>query len=246
MEQLTWLLKGCGISLPTGIVNDVELIQLWAITFAEFNIACPIIGSKEEFGHLFENFASCIKKIKDNFQYPQYYNGLMGLMLLFSCDRSYKLLDSHCIKLIFEECKELALTGYEDFEGFGIHSVNQLIFTLREMSDIFIGVNGNQFFGRSTSRFAKLNEEGCFENKNGIRTQIQPVDCSVVSLNKREECGLRDFYNLMPLSSKFDCEKQIEYTFNNFRKAYGSVVCGTCLAIRIGKFQYNNFSCTIL
>jgi hypothetical protein len=245
VEQFNWLLKGCGISLPTGIVNTIDLIQLSAITFAEFNMYCPIIELKEEFGHLFERFSSCIENIKHNFQYPQYCNGLMGLLLLFSYDRSYNLLDSHCIKLIFEECKELVVIGYEDFEEFGTHSVNKLISTLREMSDIFRKVSGNHFSGRSTSGFARINEEECFENKNGIRTQIKPVDCSVVSLNKPQECEIWNFYHLMPLASKFDCANQIEYTFNNFVKTYGSVVCGACLTIRIGKLPYHNDSTTI-
>ena len=87
--------------MPIELVNDLDLIQLSSITFDEFNTFCPIIESGDESEILASRFSRCIAKIKEEFQYPQYYNGLMGLLLLFSNNESYELYDNQAIKMKF-------------------------------------------------------------------------------------------------------------------------------------------------
>ena len=226
--------------MPTGLVNDIDLIQLSAITFNEFNGACPIIDPKEQSGKLFQRFSSCIEKIKHEFQYPQYYNGLMGLLLLFKHDESYNLNDFYSIMMTFDECKELVVTGYEDFEDFGIDSINKLICILSEMSSIFRNLHDNSVFAHQFPQplgtvCEDNNADKYFEHKNGVKTQIKPIDLSHTHLKEHPEYGAINLRQLVPMTSKADSENRIEYTFQNFQKAYGSVICGACLTIRIGK-----------
>ena len=128
--------------MPIEMVNDLDLIQLSSITFDEFNTFCPIIESGDESEILASRFSTCIAKIKEGFQYPQYYNGLMGQFLLFSNNESYELYDNQAIQMKFEETRGLVFTGYEEFKDFDAHSLVNVIDSLREMSDIFYEVHG--------------------------------------------------------------------------------------------------------
>ena len=68
-------------------VNDTDLIDLSAVTFSDFNGVCLIIPEKPE--EIYQRFLTCIENMKNNFQFPQYYNGLVGLLLLFYNDENY-------------------------------------------------------------------------------------------------------------------------------------------------------------
>ena len=112
--------------MPIGLFDDIDLAEMSPMTFTTFNNICQIIDESKNNGDLFQQFSDCIDDIKEEFQYPQYYNGLMGLLLLFSNDETYDLKEPHYIQSIFKETKELAITGYEDFENFGIKSLKFL------------------------------------------------------------------------------------------------------------------------
>lgn len=123
--------------MPIDFFNDNDFGQISPITFKEFNDVCHVIDPEQRCGSLLSSYALCIENIKNTFKYPQYYNGLIALSLLFNNDDSYDLIEHGRIKHILQETKELAVTGYEDVEDVGINKLNQLISTLGTMSDVF-------------------------------------------------------------------------------------------------------------
>ena len=156
--------------MPIGLVDDIDLFVMSALNLSEFNSVCPIFDpEKNHAGELFQRFVACIENIKKEFQYPQYYNGLMGLLLLFSTDETFNLKEQIWIQQIFEETKELVIAGYEEYGNFSIHSVNNLIFTIREMADIFRTIHGDLPFERFKV-VNEINEDEYFENIQGIKT----------------------------------------------------------------------------
>ena len=238
LEQLSWLLKGCGINMPIGLVDDIDLSIMSALNFNYFNSVCPIVDPENnQSGVLFQRFATCIENIKHEFQYPQYYNGLMGLLLLFSNDETFNLKEQIWIQQIFEETKELVITGYEDYGNFTIQSLNNLLSTLREMADIFRTVHGDRPFERFKV-ITEINEEECFEDIEGIKTQIKPIDCSKSSNIKDSfQCKILDFCQTMPLADKLDCDKRSNDIFSKFEMFFGSVTSGWVVTTCIGKIS---------
>ena len=84
-------MAGCGTNLSMEIVQDIDLIDMLPISFSDFNRFCPII--KEDKENLAHQFSKYIEDIKNSFQFPQYYNGLIGLCILFYHDENYNLKD---------------------------------------------------------------------------------------------------------------------------------------------------------
>ena len=238
LEQLSWLLKGCGISMPIGLVDDMDLGVMSAITFKRFNMICPIIDITNENEELLRQFSYCIDNIKEDFQYPQYYNGLMGILLLFSNDDTYDLKEPHSIQSMLQEIKELAVTGYEEFQNFGIPSLNKLIITLHEMANVFRKVYGDRPFEKFGGPKRSMNEMDCFEdNYDGYMTQVKPIDYSI-SINQKdhhEPCRIVIFYQHLPLKNRLDYEKQILESFHKFEDAFASVTSGYVVTTCIGK-----------
>ena len=235
LGQLSWLLKGCGISMPIGLFDDIDLAEMTAMTFTKFNAICPIIEDNSGNEELLREFSNCIDDIKKEFQYPQYYNGLMGILLLFSNDDSYELKEPHHIQSVLQEIKELAITGYEEFQNFGIPSLNKLIFTLHKMSNIFRKIHGDKPFEKFETQ--SIDEMDCFEgNSEGYLTQVKPLDYSM-SLSQKEHqgpCKIVSFYQHLPLKNRLDCERRILETFHKFENAYASVTSGYVITTTIG------------
>ena len=238
MEQLSWLLKGCGISMPIGLLDDIDLAEMSAMTFTKFNTICPIIKNTKENEELLQRFSSCIDDIKEEFQYPQYYNGLMGILLLFSNDDTYHLSDPTSIRSMLQEVKELAVTGYEEFQNFGIPSLNKLVQTLHEMSNIFLKVHGGRHFEKFEDSQKSVDEMDCFEDtSDGYRAQIKPIDYSI-SINQKERLEpsrIVIFYQHLPLKKRLDCEKRTLEIFHKFENAFASVTSGHLVTTTIGR-----------
>ena len=180
--------------MPIGLVDDIDLSLMSALNFSDFNSVCQIVDPEyNQSGVLFQRFVTCIENIKHEFQYPQYYNGLMGLLLLFSNDATYNLKEQLWIQQIFEETKELVITGYEEYGNFSIQSLNNLISTLHEMADIFRTVHGDHPFEKFKV-ITEINEDECFEDIQGIKTQIKPIDCSKnKNIKDSFQCEILDF-----------------------------------------------------
>ena len=241
LEQLSWLLKGCGISLPMGFVEYNDLKYMSHIGFHDFNKAYNLIDPVEQDGITAQKYSECIDSINDNFKYPHYYNGLIALVLLFSSDESYDLIDPSTIENMCQETKTLAITGYDEFIGFGIESLNMLICTLRQMSNIFNSQDHNYQSAIPEHIFKVYTQpENCFEKKNGIRTQIRAVDFSKESqmkANKAEEhlLILKSFHATMPLKDTLNYDEFISNMMTQFQKAYWSATSAFVLTTMVGK-----------
>ena len=234
MEQLSWLLKGCGISLPIEMVDFADLIHLSDVTFSQFNEVCKIIHPEEHNGEKFRRFSDCIQKINDKFQYPQYYNGLVALLLVFHSDETYRLSEYSRINSIFEETKELVITGYEDFEDIGMHSLNMLIPTLQDMCSIFQDLKINDTLNDAKCSALSKIEEECFVNINGIKVQKTPIDYSSAVTKNTYTWKVQDLYQQIPMKNKLDCEEHIKSTYELFENAFGSVTSGFIITTMIG------------
>ena len=215
-----------------------------AVSFDEFNTVCNIIDPTEEESRdlILKVFQSCIQNVKHEFQYPQYYNGLIALLLLFNHNEFYNLKDRSCIKLLFEESKQLAIMGYDEYADFGLHSLENLILTLHEMCGIFKKlyplhslVCGKPNHG-GKQNFNEEEEEECFEHNNGIRSQIKPIDFSKLSSRYNEE-RIADIYQQIPMAKRLDTDNRVQYTFSNFEKSCASVTVGFVLTTLIGKIS---------
>ena len=223
------------------MVNDNDLRQMSHITFDEFNNICQIINPEECCGELFQRYSACIEEIMKDFKYPHYYNGLIALLLLFSNDDSYDLNDHSRIEYIFQETKELAITGYEDFVGFNMESLNRLVFSLREMSNIFRAHYGSYQSEMPNLIYNEINTEECFEDKNGIRTQIKPVDFSKENSCGNKQYGIIDLYQHIPNVNTLHCDEYINDIFKKFQMSYASLTSGFVLTTIIGKPIYYIF-----
>ena len=240
LEQLSWLLKGCGISLPMGYVDYNDLQYMSSITFDEFSCVCPLIDPADNCGETFRGYSFCIDNIRDNFKYPHYYNALIALLLLFSNDDSYDLIEHSKIEHTFQETKELAITGYEEFVGFGYNSLNLLISTLREMSDVFKSQYDN-YEPAILRQLSKLvGPEECFEKRNGIRTQIRAVDFSKYNVENTNRPYTVVSYPTLSLTSSLDFDQYTKNLFKGFQKAYLSITNGYVLTTIVGENSLPN------
>ena len=206
------------------------------VSFDDFTNVCKIIDPEDQCGEAFNRYRDSIDTIKYNFMYPHYYNALIALMLLFSNDASYILEDREKIETMFQETKELAITGYEEFVGFGINSLNLLIYKLREMSFIWISQRKN-YRPAITKGFPNSQKsEQCFEKQNGIRTQVKPVD---FSKKCTEESDILDFdpvnHTSLLLSDYMSYQGVAANTIDKFQKVYLSITNGFVLSTIVGK-----------
>ena len=208
-----------------------------ALNFSDFNRLCPIINPDMQCSKLFQEFAVCIENIGHEFHYPQYYNGLMGLLLLFSNDATFNLKGQVSIQQMFEETKELVIAGYEEYGNFSIHSVNNLIFTIREMADIFRTMHGDLPFKRFKV-VNEINEDEYFEDIQGIKTQVKPIDCSKNGqFNNSFSCKIQDYCQTVPLVNKLGFDKRTRDVFTKFEMAFGSVTSSFIVTTCIGKIS---------
>ena len=218
-----------------------------AISFNDFNSCCSIIDTQDALQEMtYNQFQDCINHIKEGFQYPQYYNGLMGLLLLFHSDASYRLRNRDRVKQIFQDTKELATIGYEKFENFGDDSIDRLISHLNIMSDIFTNQHMDRMSWRSPYVQHKERYEDYFVHPNGIKTQTRPIDFSSASLLETPNNSTMDLYRHLPMKYKLDSDKRIKYLFENFERAYRSATSGYILTTIIGMHIRSDLTETII
>ena len=232
--------------MPIGFFNENDLDQISPITFKQFNAACQLIDPEERDGDLLSAYAIGIEHITNNFKYPHYYNGLIALLLLFSHDGSYDLIDPCRIKHILQETKELAVTGYEDFDDVGITSLNKLISTLGSMADVFRTQYHHykpMVVQNKSDKTTNRLDLDCFASKNGITTQIKAVDYSML----KEDDLRSDTPQLLPLRSfhALDEEGYLRDLMREFQKAYISVTSGLVLSTIIGNQDFFTTSVSI-
>ena len=233
-------MKGCGAcDLPTVLINDIDMAS---VSFRDLNKICTIIDPNKQGGECYTKYVSCIEKIKHSFQYPQYYNGVIGLLLLFSHDESYALSNPIRVKEVFEETKRVAMAGYEDFADFGSHTIDNLISTLREMSDIFRILHGTNLSFNEKAPTKEISEIECYVNKKGKRMQIKPINYSTKATVKRSktEQSLNCSYQLIQMNNPYEFEKQIIRSFKKFEQIFASVTSGYILTTNIGKYIMNS------
>ena len=221
--------------MPIGFFNDNDLDQISPITFNEFNDICHVIDPEEGGGSLHSSYALGIENIKHTFKYPQYYNGLIALSLLFSHDDSYELSERDRIKGILQETKELAVTGYEDVEDVGINKLNQLITTLGTMSGVF----RRQYHHYRPVVIRSMSEKttnrvdlDSFGPDNRIATQLKAVDYTI----RLGEDLHSDTSQLPPITSVYsqDEEDYMRNLIKGFQNAYISVTSGLVLSTIVG------------
>ena len=235
VEQLNWLIAGCGTNLSMDFVNDTDLIDLSAVTFSDFNGVCLIIPEKPE--EIYQRFLTCIENMKNHFQFPQYYNGLVGLLLLFYNDENYELKDPIGVRKAFVEAKQLITTVFEDFEDFTDCAINNHIMVLCEMSFIYMKSNDKELIV-SSKRTNNMNTEAeCYVNKNGKRVQTRPLNySSKVTLLEKKLCPTSTVPSqLIEINNTALYEEQIKIGFKRFEKMYGSVTSGYVLSTIMGK-----------
>ena len=233
LEQLSWLLKGCGISFPIGVVKDGDITRMSNITFAEFNKEFNLISTEADCEEQFQRYSDSIKHINDNFKYPHYYNGLIAVLLLFNNDRTYDLSNHAYFEKIFQEAKDTTMFGYEEFDGFCIDSINLLISCLREMSSIFRAQHGN--YQSVTLKTNDILTKGCFEDRNGTLTQIKPIDLSKSNSKENKTYNLVDISQHIPITDALDFNEYINNMSKKFEMTWASVISGFCIKTTIGK-----------
>ena len=227
-------MKGCGTNdMPTALINDTDMAS---VSFRDFNKICTLIDPNEQGGECYTKYITCIEKIKHSFQYPQYYNGVIGLLLLFSHDESYALTNLIRVKEVFEETKRVAMAGYEDFADFGSHTIDNLISTIREMSDIFRILHSTNLSFNEKVPTKEISEIECYVNKEGKRMQIKPLNYSTKAIVKRSKADLSldGTYQLIQMNNPYEFEKQIIRSFKKFEQIYASVTSGYILTTVIG------------
>ena len=224
-------------------VDDTDLKTMSAISFNDFNSCCSIIDTQDApQENTYNQFQDCINHIKEDFQYPQYYNGLIALLLLFHSDASYWLRNRDRVKQIFQDTKELATIGYEKFENFGYDNIDRLISNLNIMSDIFTNQHMDRMNSRSPYIRHKERYEDNFVHPHGIKTQTSPIDFSSASLLEPSNNKTLDLYRHLPMKYKLDSDKRIKYLFENFERAYRSATSGFLLTTIIGKYIRSNLT----
>ena len=217
-------------------VNDNDLFQMSHVTIEEFRTECNFFAKHEDTLLHFEQYSSCLDKIKRGFQYPHYYSGLIALLLLFSSDETYDLDNRSQIMDMFQQTKELAVTGYDKYEGFSNDSLEMLIHTLRDMSRIFTKEYScyQTVISRIQSRHVRT--EDCFVHRNGIQMQVKAIDFSKTSsadVSERMQIDTIDPYQQVRLTDRLDCNDYIKSIFKKFEAAY-SVRSGFSITTIIG------------
>merc|ERR1712150_19791 len=134
---------------------------------------------------------------------------------------------------IFQETKELVMTGYENFDDFDIDSLHRLISILGEMCDIFRIIFGSEPLARFKIDLTEINETDCFKDVNGLKTQIKAIDLSKPNTQEDRPTKLTNFYFQVPSNHKLDYHRHTLYSFQNFEKAFSSVTSGFLLTTTI-------------
>ena len=228
-------MNGCGTNdLSTALINDDKIIDMSAVSFLEFNKICTIIDPNEQ--AYYTTYVTCIENVKHSFQYPQYYNGVIGLLLLFSHDESYALRNPLRANEVFKETRRVATAGYEEFSAFGLHTIDNLISTLREMSNILRILHGTNLSFDVKVPGKEISEIKCYINKFGKRLQIKPLNYSTKATVKRNKPGVSfdGSYQLVQMSNQYQSKKQIMKCFKTFEQIFASVNSGFVLTTIIG------------
>ena len=235
IEQLNWLTAGCGTNHSMDFVSDSELIDLPAITFADFNRLCPIIKEFPE--NLSRKFSMYVEDGKNYFQFPQYYNCLVALCILFYEDENYNLKDSLGVKSGFIVANQLINTVFEDFENFDKTTLYKLLSTLSKMSFTYTRSNMNDLLTKSKQFEEENTEVECYVNKNGKRMQIKPLNFSskVVVVGNKEYSITTTLVPRVALKNTLASQELIKVGFEKFEKIHGSVTSGYVLRTIIGK-----------
>ena len=229
--------------MTTEFVTDADLNKMSHITFDEFCEVCKIIDPETHGGKLFHRYSNCLKNIENEFKYPHYYNGLIACLLLFSYDESYDLNDCATIDIMFHETKQLldlTLTGFEEFAGFDDNALNNLITTLKEMSSIFRKEHGNYHSALHHIISKEIRTEEFFENENGNRTQIKPVDFSKTNSSRKMNYRMMEIYRHVPLKDSLTGGEYIREMSKEFENAFASITSGFVLTTIIGTFICDN------
>ena len=227
---------GCGTNHSIDFVSDSELIDLPAITFGNFNRHCPIIKECPE--NLSRKFEIYIEEGKKYFQFPQYYNCLVALCILFYDDENYNLKDLLNVRTAFIEANHLIRTVFEDFEDFDKSTLYKLLSTLSKMSCTFMQSNVDDLLIKPKKHEEENTEAECYVNKNGKRMQIKPLNFS----SKIATVGNKQFQAATTLVTRFGfintlaSQELIKAGFEKFEKVHGSVTSGYVLRTIIGKY----------
>ena len=229
------MLKGSGRSLPIAIVDYSDLNHLSGVTFLQFNKICRVIDPEEENGQVYRKFSDCIDQIRNEFPYPQYYNSLIGLLLLFHNDESYQLREPSRISTIFGETKELAVMGYEDFENFGLKNLTMLISRLHDMCEITTKLILCSCQNHTKGRTKAIEEDEYFEDINGIKVQTKPIDCSTAETTGDDSVEHQSLFQSIPKQVRLDCQENTKCAIDSFENAFSSVTSSFILTTMLGK-----------
>ena len=138
----------------------------------------------------------------------------------------------------FEETRGLAITGYEEFKDFGAHSLVNVIDSLREMSDIFDKVHGEDPWTMVDLTTEKFIKEDYFEDKHGKTVQVKPLDyskTSVMASSESQKCNVVNLYHHIPHLEKIDCNGRLASILSDFESAFASVTSGFIIRTCIGR-----------
>ena len=205
------------------------------VTFDQFNKICRVIDPEEDNGEVYKKFSDCIDEIGNDFPYPQYYNSLIGLLLLFHNDETYQLSDPAHIRRVFDETKELVVMGYEDFENFGLKNLTMLISRLHDMCEISTKLILKSSQNCSRGKTKAIEEDEYFEDINGIKTQTKPIDCSTTEVTDDDRAGYQSLFQSIPPKIRPDCQETTKCAINSFENAFSSVTSSFILTTMLGK-----------
>ena len=215
-------------------------MDMQAVSFQEFNKIYNIIDPHEKSENYYKRYMNCIENIKNTFQYPQYYNGLIGLLLLFSHDDSYNFNNSIGVKKSFEDTRRVVMAGYEDFKDFRSSTIDDLISTVREMTDIFAALHGTHLsLYQTVTGENEISEIECYVGMEGERVQIKPLNFSTRMTSKRRKTDpfLKASHHLALGNNEYHSEEQIMRTFKKFEQIFASVKSGYVLTTVIGNTE---------
>ena len=227
-------MAGCGTNLSTEIVQDIDLIDLLPISFSDFNRFCPIIKENQE--NLVHRFSKYIEDIKNGFQFPQYYNGLIALCILFYHDENYNLKDSSKVRSAFADANELINTVFEEFKEFDVNTISKLLSRLNDLSSIYIKSNFDDVTSCSRKSHDDNTEVECYVNKNGKRMQIKPLNfSSEVACSGYKHCpASAKLTKWLDLETPVLSADHIQIGFQKFEKVHASVTSGYVVRTILG------------
>ena len=171
---------------------------------------------------------------------------MIGLLLLFSHDDSYNFNNSIGVKKSFEDTKRVVMAGYEDFKDFRSSTIDDLISTVREMTDIFAALHGTHLsLYQTVTGENEISEIECYVGMEGERVQIKPLNFStrITSKKRKTDPFLKATHHLALGNNEYHSEEQIMRTFKKFEQIFASVKSGYILTTVIGNTEFS-FSIT--